>query len=38
MIIGTIREDRRLANELGEEYKNYQKEVPMFLPRFSRKS
>lgn len=33
MIIGTIREDRRLADELGEEYRNYQKEVPMFLPK-----
>jgi protein-S-isoprenylcysteine O-methyltransferase Ste14 len=33
MIIGTIREDRRLARELGDVYKNYQKEVPMFLPR-----
>ncbi|MEK6528124.1 MAG: isoprenylcysteine carboxylmethyltransferase family protein [Nitrospirota bacterium] len=33
MIIGTIREDRRLANELGEGYRNYQKEVPMFLPK-----
>jgi protein-S-isoprenylcysteine O-methyltransferase Ste14 len=34
MIIGTIREDRRLTNELGEIYRSYQKEVPMFLPRF----
>jgi protein-S-isoprenylcysteine O-methyltransferase Ste14 len=33
MVIGTIREDRRLANELGGEYRNYQKEVPMFLPK-----
>lgn len=32
MIIGTIREDRRLARELGNIYRNYQKEVPMLLP------
>lgn len=37
MIIGTIREDRRLARELGGVYKNYQNEVPMFLPVFKRK-
>lgn len=34
MIIGTIREDRRLAYELGDAYKKYQKDVPMLLPRF----
>ncbi|MBI4825190.1 MAG: isoprenylcysteine carboxylmethyltransferase family protein [Nitrospirae bacterium] len=34
MIIGTIHEDRRLADELGDAYKEYQKEVPMLLPRF----
>lgn len=33
MIIGTIREDRRLAEELGDIYKNYQKEVPILLPK-----
>jgi len=33
MIIGTVREDRRLARELGDIYRNYQKEVPMFLPK-----
>jgi protein-S-isoprenylcysteine O-methyltransferase Ste14 len=33
MIIGTISEDRRLSRELGEVYRNYQKEVPMILPR-----
>lgn len=32
MIIGTVREDRRLARELGNVYRNYQKEVPMILP------
>lgn len=34
MLIGTVREDKRLANELGKIYRDYQKEVPMFLPRF----
>ena len=33
MVIGTVREDRRLAMELGDVYRNYQKEVPMILPR-----
>ncbi len=37
MVIGTFREDRRLANELGDVYKKYQKEVPMFLPKLRRK-
>lgn len=37
MIIGTVREDRRLANELGEEYRSYQKEIPMFLPKLFNK-
>jgi protein-S-isoprenylcysteine O-methyltransferase Ste14 len=32
MIIGTVREDRRLSRELGDVYRNYQKEVPMILP------
>ncbi len=32
MIIGTVREDRRLSRELGNVYRNYQKEVPMILP------
>ncbi len=32
MIIGTVREDRRLARELGNVYRHYQKEVPMLLP------
>jgi protein-S-isoprenylcysteine O-methyltransferase Ste14 len=35
MVIGTIREDRRLARELGEVYREYQKEVPMFFPKMS---
>lgn len=33
MIIGTIREDSRLASELGEVYKEYQREISMFLPK-----
>lgn len=37
MLIGTFREDRRLANELGDVYRKYQKEVPMFLPILRRK-
>lgn len=37
MVVGTFREDRRLANELGDVYRKYQKEVPMFLPNFRRK-
>lgn len=35
MIIGTTREDRRLARELGDVYREYQKEVPMLFPRVS---
>ena len=34
MIIGTVREDRSLARELGKVYRNYQKEVPMIIPNF----
>lgn len=37
MVIGTFREDRRLANEIGDVYRKYQKEVPMFLPNLRRK-
>ncbi|MBI5675990.1 MAG: isoprenylcysteine carboxylmethyltransferase family protein [Nitrospirae bacterium] len=37
MVIGTFREDRRLANELGDVYRQYQKEVPMFLSNLRRK-
>jgi protein-S-isoprenylcysteine O-methyltransferase Ste14 len=37
MIIGTVREDRRLARELGSVYSNYQKEVPMLLPGITRR-
>jgi protein-S-isoprenylcysteine O-methyltransferase Ste14 len=33
MVIGTFREDRRLANELGDIYRKYQKEVPLLLPK-----
>ncbi len=35
MIVGTVREDRRLSRELGSVYRNYQKEVPMIIPRLS---
>ncbi len=35
MVIGTFMEDRRLAEELGDIYVNYQKEVPMILPRIA---
>lgn len=38
MIIGTFREDRRLARELGDMYRHYQKEVPMFFPKLSGKN
>ena len=37
MIIGTVREDRRLSRELGDVYRNYQKEVPMFIPKITGK-
>jgi len=37
MIIGTFREDRRLAKELGDVYRNYQNEVPMLLPGIPRR-
>jgi protein-S-isoprenylcysteine O-methyltransferase Ste14 len=37
MIIGTVREDRRLARELGKIYRDYQKEVPMIIPGLPRK-
>jgi protein-S-isoprenylcysteine O-methyltransferase Ste14 len=37
MIVGTILEDRRLARELGDVYREYQKEVSMFFPGMSGK-
>ncbi|MCK5139662.1 MAG: isoprenylcysteine carboxylmethyltransferase family protein [Thermodesulfovibrionia bacterium] len=37
MIIGTLLEDKRLARELGDVYREYQKEVPMFFPKILRK-
>ena len=37
MMIGTVREDRRLARELGDVYRKYQKEVPMLLPGIPRR-
>lgn len=33
VVIGAFNEDRRLARELGEIYRSYQKEVPILLPR-----
>jgi steroid 5-alpha reductase family enzyme len=33
LIIGTILEERKLALEFGEEYAEYQKRVPMLIPR-----
>jgi protein-S-isoprenylcysteine O-methyltransferase Ste14 len=37
MIVGTFREDKRLASELGDVYRRYQKEVPMFFPKILNK-
>jgi protein-S-isoprenylcysteine O-methyltransferase Ste14 len=37
VIIGTFREDRRLLRELGDVYREYQKEVPMILPGIARR-
>jgi protein-S-isoprenylcysteine O-methyltransferase Ste14 len=37
MVIGSIREDRRLARELGDVYRAYQKKVPIFLPKLKYK-
>jgi protein-S-isoprenylcysteine O-methyltransferase Ste14 len=31
--IGARHEERSLAEEYGQEYENYRKHVPMFLPR-----
>lgn len=32
LIIGTYLEERKLVAEFGDEYRAYQKEVPMFIP------
>jgi protein-S-isoprenylcysteine O-methyltransferase Ste14 len=32
LIIGTFLEERKLVAEFGDEYRAYQKEVPMFIP------
>ena len=32
LIIGTYLEERKLVSEFGDEYRAYQKEVPMFIP------
>jgi len=34
LVIGCLIEERRLVDELGEEYRRYQQEVPMLIPRF----
>lgn len=31
------KEEKELVKELGEEYKDYQKKVPMFIPRFRKR-
>ena len=31
-IVGALLEERRLVREIGEDYRRYQREVPMFLP------
>lgn len=34
LVAGTLLEERKLVMEYGEEYKEYQREVPMLIPRF----
>ncbi len=36
-IVGAILEERKLVSEFGEEYRRYQREVPMFLPRVGKR-
>lgn len=36
LIIGTFIEERKLVEESGEQYENYQKEVPMLIPSLMR--
>ena len=36
IIIGTLIEDKRLTRELGDIYKEYQKEIPMLFPKIFR--
>jgi protein-S-isoprenylcysteine O-methyltransferase Ste14 len=36
MVIGTVREDNRLSEELGELYKSYKKKVPLFFSRLKK--
>ena len=32
LIVGTYLEEKKLAGEFGENYRNYQKKVPMLIP------
>ena len=32
VVIGTLLEEKKLINEFGESYKQYQKRVPMLIP------
>jgi protein-S-isoprenylcysteine O-methyltransferase Ste14 len=34
LVIGTLLEERKLVHEFGDEYRRYQREVPMFVPRW----
>lgn len=36
-IVGAFVEERKLVAEFGEEYRRYQREVPMFVPRLGRR-
>lgn len=35
LVIGTLLEERRLVIELGEQYRAYQRRVPMLIPRLN---
>ena len=36
LVVGTMLEDRKLVEEFGEGYREYQRRVPMLLPRLRR--